>query len=472
MGDNNDESKYLEGNYSANNPFKAVKEWWEDTKQAQELENAEEYFEAYMQYLKDKKDEHHYLVDGSVLTCTRCTMKPQTPIDKEFTAPEGSNEVILKVTMQDRYKNAAEQLFATIKDSKKFDNIEPFGNCLNPPDRDDERKALELAGESEELRKLGTCRYLMQLNDEWENLISDVGYQEVTGLDNISLEEITMESILFCKHGGFIYPIDSGYITSENTDEMILFGDEMEFAQKFGLTEEQCVALIDIRKYFEEYPELMEKTTIFAFEGLGTIFTDEKASSWNGTNTYHPNGQFGAIFIVTKEGKLSYALTNASTLPDNMAVSATVCEGIYRMVSTKHKSNQEDGYAAVQLRDFDTYSSTLPAYNSKNEDDYASGINLHMAGLIVNDDAVYSTGCITVPVNVYREFGVEVGFIQDLESNKNAGSDGIYRYAKADLKYDDNAIKDFEGCIVIDRSYYEDGGEYLKYNGPKAEEGK
>lgn len=233
MGDNNDESKYLEGNYSANNPFKAVKEWWEDTKQAQELQNAEEYFEAYMQYLKDKKDEHHYLVDGSVLTCTRCTVKPQTPLDKEFTAPEGSNEVILKVTMQDRYKNAAEQLFATIKDSKKFDNIEPFGNCLNPPDRDDERKALELAGESEELRKLGTCRYLMQLNDEWENLISDVGYQEVTGLDNISLEEITMESILFCKHGGFIYPIDSGYIQTD----VVVEEEEKESEKKYVLNE-------------------------------------------------------------------------------------------------------------------------------------------------------------------------------------------------------------------------------------------
>lgn len=246
MGDNNDESKYLEGNYSANNPFKAVKEWWEDTKQAQELQNAEEYFEAYMQYLKDKKDEHHYLVDGSVLTCIRCTVKPQTPLDKEFTAPEGSNEVILKVTMQDRYKNAAEQLFATIKDSKKFDNIEPFGNCLNPPDRDDERKALELAGESEELRKLGTCRYLMQLNDEWENLISDVGYQEVTGLDNISLEEITMESILFCKHGGFIYPIDSGYI---QTDVVV----EEESEEEQILEEFDSSDLKAVKKYMWNY---------------------------------------------------------------------------------------------------------------------------------------------------------------------------------------------------------------------------
>lgn len=226
MGNNSDDSKYLEGNYSATNPFKAVKEWWEDTKQAQELQNAEEYMEAYMQYLKDKRNEHHYLVDGSVLTCTRCTTKPQTPIDREFTAPEGSDRVILKVTMQDRYKNDAEQCFATVKDSKKFDNIEPFGNCLNPPDRDDERKAIELAGESEELRKLGTCRYLMQLNNEWENLISDVGYQEVTGLNNTSLEEITMEAILFCRHGGFIYPVEAGYIQTDIVEDEEVEEDE------------------------------------------------------------------------------------------------------------------------------------------------------------------------------------------------------------------------------------------------------
>ena len=49
--------------------------------------------------------------------------------------------------------------------------VEPFGNCMNPPDREKEKKALELAEQSEELRKLGTCRYMMELNDKWDNMI-------------------------------------------------------------------------------------------------------------------------------------------------------------------------------------------------------------------------------------------------------------------------------------------------------------
>lgn len=213
MGDG---SKYLEGNYSISNPFTAVGEMFEDLKQAQELENLEDNMTAYMQYLKDMREEHHYLVDGAILRCTNCTMEPQTPLKEVFEAPEGSNEVILKVTQNSTAKNGAEQCFATIKDSKKFYNVVPFGNCLNPPDREKEKKALELAEQSEELRKLGTCRYMMELNDEWDNMIADNGYEKVPEEDGKPLETITMESILFCRHGGFIYPVNSGYIMTEN----------------------------------------------------------------------------------------------------------------------------------------------------------------------------------------------------------------------------------------------------------------
>lgn len=182
---------------------------------------------AYMEYEKSKREEYHYLVDDAVLKCTRCTMEPKKPFGKDFTAPEGSDKVILKVTKNKRYLNGAGQYFATIADSKKFDNIQPFGNCDNPPDRDDEKKALIMAGESEELLKLGNCRYLMKLNDEWENMISEVGYAETAELNEAGLEGITMESILFCKHGGFIYPDTSGYIP---TDSVII--DESEEEQE------------------------------------------------------------------------------------------------------------------------------------------------------------------------------------------------------------------------------------------------
>ena len=218
MGKDSDELKYLEGNYS-DIQLKAVSERWEDEKQARELLDVEEYMKAYLHYVESKRDEHHYLVNDTILTCTRCTKEPKTPIDKEFTAPKGSDEVLLKVTKNQRYHNGAGQYFATVDDSKKFDNIEPFGNCKNPPDRDDEIRVLTMAGESEELRKLGTCRYLMKLNDKWENMISDIGYQEVAELNKAGIEGITMESILFCKHGGFIYPKTSGYIETAIEDD-------------------------------------------------------------------------------------------------------------------------------------------------------------------------------------------------------------------------------------------------------------
>ncbi|MBO5055726.1 MAG: hypothetical protein J6C64_05140 [Lachnospiraceae bacterium] len=453
--DDSDNLKYLEENYCEGNAFIGLSEWWKDLKQAKELDKAENYLEIYMEYLKDKRTEHHYLVDGAILTCTRCTLDVQKLNDKEFTAPEGSNETILKVTKNTKYLNGAEQYFATIKDCGKFENIEPFGNCLNPPDREEERKAIILASESVELRKLGTCRYLMKLNDEWENLISDTGYQEVTGFDGVTLEEITMESILFCRHGGFIYPVNPGYIMSECIDDKNLNNEEMQFALQYGLSEKQSMALLDIRKYFEEKPELLQGTTIFAFEGLGTYLEEGEVSTWNGKNSYHPNGQFGAILIVTKNGQLAYAEARASTLPDNMEKSATVLEGYYTIKAAKHKSTDPNGYAAVQLKEFNTNNAVLPAYNSVHNNGTVVGVNLHMAGKIKSDKPVYSEGCITVTVDRYRDFGVAVGFIKDLESNKNAGRDGIYANGKAQLHYEENIVNGFEGYMVIDRKYYD-----------------
>ena len=90
MGKDSDELKYLEGNYS-DIQLKAVSERWEDEKQARELLDVEEYMKAYLHYVESKRDEHHYLVNDTILTCTRCTKEPKTPIDKEFTAPKGSD---------------------------------------------------------------------------------------------------------------------------------------------------------------------------------------------------------------------------------------------------------------------------------------------------------------------------------------------------------------------------------------------
>lgn len=220
MGDKSEELKYMEKgySYSTNEPFTAAMEWWGDLKQAQEMLDAEDYMKSYMSQRNQEAEKRHYLVDGAVLTCTRCTLEPQTPFNEEFSAPEGSDKVILKTEQNKTAKNKMEQCFATRDDSKKFINIVPFGNCKNPPDRVKEKEAIKVAENSKELLSLGNCRYMMELNDEWENLIQVIGYEDEPGVNLEEIKTLTMESVLFCKHGGFIYPIDSGYI--EAPDKM------------------------------------------------------------------------------------------------------------------------------------------------------------------------------------------------------------------------------------------------------------
>lgn len=236
---NIEETKYLEGNYSSDTIL-SLGERWEDAKQAKELADLEVYLTDYMAYLKEKRKKNHYLVDEAVLTCTHCTQETVEAEGVEFQVPAGCTETKLKVTRNKTARNGAEQCFATVEDSEKGVNIFSFGNCVNPPDRKDEKKALIYAGESEALRKFGTCQYLMKLNDKWENLIFDQGYDgRVENEDGSMVETITMESVLFCKHGGFIYPIDPGYIETESE-----LDDENELSEneKVSLEEIKIIA--------------------------------------------------------------------------------------------------------------------------------------------------------------------------------------------------------------------------------------
>ncbi len=157
----------------------------------------------------------------------------------------------------------------------------------------------------------------------------------------------------------------------------------------------------------------------------------------------------------------------ASTLPDNMEKAATICEGIYEANHGAHK-----GYAAIILNN----DQNIPAYNSKTGNDYANGIHFHMAGLVRNDDPEkpYSTGCITIPLKDYLEFGTQVGFINN-EKAKDIreiwGNFKAAQYNDAKQKIDYGTYKEkFNGYIVIDRQYYNDTKGYLKFNGPRGVE--
>ena len=92
-------------------------------------------------------------------------------------------------------------------------------------------------------------------------------------------------------------------------------GDVLMSEIRINGTVQEKRALYEIKDYMTKYPELRTGTAIFVFEGLATPApTDgdknkaEDEFNWNGINKSHPNGQFGAIVIVTKDGKLTYAL--------------------------------------------------------------------------------------------------------------------------------------------------------------------
>ena len=411
--------------------------------------------------------EEEYLVSGARLKCSLATMDT-IDIDgvKFHTKKNGTS--LLQVENRDKIGDVSK---ANIYDCEKQKNILQFGNCKAILS-ESEKKMLKANATA---RQEGMCYCLMNISGPWENeptkgrmeYFKYHGYPGINGM-----------SKLFCYKRGKIMAMTSG---QENRDLSVnnkaVTKEDLQFAFRNGVSGEKICALADIREYLAKYPQLEKKTTIFAFEGLADYYPYGNNSVWNGYNEYHPDGQFGAILFVAKEGKLTYFEGHASTLPDNMKQSAIVCEGVYQIKSIKHKLQEDyvDPYASIRLCDInDSTDDTLSAYNSKHKDDTAVAINLHMAGKIspgkgTNTSDDYSTGCLTVPVCCYRDFGVEVGFIK-AEGTEGAGSDNKYSKAKKELLYDNYAIRDFTGYIVIDRQYYEDTEGYLKYNGPKGNE--
>lgn len=147
----------MEGNYSKN-PFKAELEYRDDLIQAGQLQMQEYYWESYLNAAEKLRKEHHYLVDGAVLRCSKSTTNPiiitqskgqllkyeectedmligeggvvlEDPDNMEcFRAPEGKSEVRLKVLQNTATKNGAGQYFATVKDTKKGGITQYFVN--------------------------------------------------------------------------------------------------------------------------------------------------------------------------------------------------------------------------------------------------------------------------------------------------------------------------------------------------------
>lgn len=197
------------------------------------------------------KESCEYLVDGAILTCTNCTRHEVYIKDEMASSDMISVEKVYKATLdpsiddsmfpdndikvfgrlnvtENLTANSNGLMHATIKDCIKNNNIPSFGNCLRAPDSNLE-KSVFFEAWSEEKKGIksevtGTCQYLMRLESEWENYEIGQKFQSFDDDVHGNKTGITMTSILFCKHGGFIYPVTSGqtqtYLKKENPKSM------------------------------------------------------------------------------------------------------------------------------------------------------------------------------------------------------------------------------------------------------------
>lgn len=186
------------------------------------------------------KDEEskEYLVNGAILTCTNCTKedityKGQTykcpveqdaSIEREVDTSKYADKILKRLDVTENPLAEVNGLkFATIKDVKKKTNIPFFGNCDRVPDNVRENQLFN--GLSGDEYKDGTCKLLMNLEEEWDNYEIGQEFLKFPDDDNQDKTGITMTSILFCKHGGFVYPVTSGQ-TSQGNMQLIYVAEE------------------------------------------------------------------------------------------------------------------------------------------------------------------------------------------------------------------------------------------------------
>ncbi len=179
---------------------------------------------------------HEYLVDGALLTCTQATLDP-------FILPDGECIELNKGLDQSEYERKQSRLdvsengvyinnlrYATTRDTEMDVNIFPFRcNCGQKIYGASEIEYIK--DHLEDCKENGVCKYLMWLNEEWDNMPIDTqnntqGYLKIIDtqvqksvdgkvLENEQIvtrisEGITRTSVLFCRRGGLIVPLTSG----------------------------------------------------------------------------------------------------------------------------------------------------------------------------------------------------------------------------------------------------------------------
>ena len=242
-----DYKKYLEEDYDGDEQERK-RQKDEDNQDAKE---AEQKIKDKQQRILEESDNQNimkeYLVHGAQLRCTKGMLNKYKVDDQiTITLNKSSAEVENKrlytnLDVKENPMSVNDNLwYATIKDTIKGQNIIPFRcNCVEKPNRLAEIERIK--DNIDDCKENGVCKYLMNLNEEWDNMELSDGDQYLIKKDikentdttdagqniggvNTKIEDaegITMTSILFCKHGGLIYPVTSGqgfdyaYLTME-----------------------------------------------------------------------------------------------------------------------------------------------------------------------------------------------------------------------------------------------------------------
>lgn len=248
------------------------------------------------------KESTEYIVDGAILTCTNCTIEDQyiknemnpsgayeamtkyyyyAPIDESIQRSDfpniGKKALGRLVVTENPAAEANSLKHATVTDSLKGRNIPYFGNCLRAPDNESEMSIFSAihneADQGIEKRKEGSCKYLMKLESEWENY--EIGQNFLSFPDDIKGQQsgITMTSMLFCRHGGFIYPVTSGQVkVEEEVEEEIV--EEVEVEEVLVLPEVDAANPQSVKEFMWVYFR-NEGFSEYAVAGiLGNVFAE------------------------------------------------------------------------------------------------------------------------------------------------------------------------------------------------------
>lgn len=304
--------KYLEGNYDgdvvktltqiredvfeANEIANEVKQYQEDVKESEtkrilgKKEVSEEDISSVFKTYTQDETLKQYLINNAVLKCNQASldtfhMSDGTEIELEIDGEqeneeqeyEGREYTKLKVECEENGNcmSISESEYATIDDCKKDINISPFRcHCLKVDDR-----VCEYTNIKENIldcKKEGVCKYLMELETNWENLpIEGTLYKTKDTVEHIEMQEgedfnliirapcITMTSMLFCKHGGLITPVTSGQ------DDKIISAFKYNW-MKTGLPSTEYVTIDFLQKVLEISSKLQvdpdDLMAVMAFE--------------------------------------------------------------------------------------------------------------------------------------------------------------------------------------------------------------